>query len=398
MDDTGHTAPPLNAHTPFGRSVREHWAIEEDCVFLNNGSFGATPLLVLAAQDVWRARMERQLVRFFVRELPDALRAAADALGAFIGAAGQDLVFVPNATSGANAVLRSIRWEPGDEILVTNHGYGAICKAAEFAARRAGARVVEASVPFPIDSEEAVAQAVERAITPRTRLAIIDHVTSPSALVFPVHEVVQLCHKHDVKILIDGAHAPGMLPLDVESIGADWYTGNCHKWLFAAKGCGFLWTRRDLQTETHSNVISWGLDEGYCKEFDWPGTADPSPWLSVTAAIEFHEVLGSARIRQRNQEVAARMGEMLADAWGTCLPAPRQMLGSMVTVELPGQIAPSRETADKLHDRLIDEHRVEAPIMDFAGRLWVRPCAQVFNDEADFEALRDAMLKIVEDN
>ncbi len=393
MNPSPGQSAALNESTPFGHGMRAHWHLDADCVFLNHGSFGATPREVLAEQDRWRRRMERQPIRFMVRELPGAIRAAAAELGAFLGGAGDDIAFVDNATSGVATVLHSIDWHSGDEVLVTNHAYGAVRNAVRYAARRYGVTINDVQVPFPVDDEHAIAAAVERRLGPKTRLAVLDHITSPTALVLPLARLIESCHRSGAAVLVDGAHAPGMVDVNLSSLGADWYTGNCHKWLFAPKGCGFLWTNRDLQPATHPLVTSWGMDEGYAQEFDWTGTRDPSTWLAVTAGIAFHRALGSDRVRRHNRELADQAADLLSQAWHTRRPAPSAMLGSMATVEMPGSPATGKANVEAIHDRLIDRHGIEVPIIDFAGRIWIRPSAQVYNELADYERLRDAVIQ-----
>jgi len=366
---------------------RDEWLLDPAVAFLNHGSFGATPRAVLAEQERWRGLMERHPTHFMSEELPPALRTAAARLAAFVDARADDLVFVENATAGCNAVLRSMRFAPGDEILVTDHGYPAVRKAAEYVAARAGARVVEATVPFPLhDAKQAVA-AVSSRLSSRTRLAIFDHITSSTAVVFPVGELTALCRAAGVPVLIDGAHAPGMLSLDVPSIGADWYTGNCHKWLMAPKGSAFLWVAPHRQADTHPLVISHGYGQSFTAEFDWVGTRDPSAWLSVPAAIAFHERLGGARLRERNAALAREQATVLAEIWKTERGAPDPLTGSMAAVRLPLTEPATAERALELRRKLFDEHRVEAPVTAFADALWVRISAHAYNRPADYARL-----------
>ena len=331
--------------------------------------------------------MERHPTHFMSEELPPALRAAAARLAAFVGARADDLVFVENATSACNAVLRSLRFAPGDEILVTDHGYPAVRKAAEYVAARADARVVEATVPFPLEHVAQIVAAISARLSSRTRLAIFDHITSPTAVIFPVRELTALCRAAGVPVLIDGAHAPGMLSLDVPSIGADWYTGNCHKWLMAPKGGAFLWAAPERQADTHPVVISHGFGQGFTAEFDWIGTRDPSAWLSVPAAIEFHERLGGASLRERNAAMARQQATILAEIWKTERGAPNPLTGSMAAVRLPltGEATPRR--ALELRRKLFDYHRIEAPVTAFADALWVRISAHAYNRPADYARL-----------
>ena len=261
--------------------MTEAFDLDPAYLTVNHGSFGAVPRSVQAAQRIWQARMEAQPTRFLATEAPDALRAAATALARYVNADPDGLGFVANATEGCNAVLRSLRLAPGDEILVLSHGYGAVRKTATFVAARAGARVAEATLPFPCPTEAAVLDALATALSPRTRIAVLDHITSPSALVLPIAAMVALCRARGVPVLVDGAHAPGQVPLDLSALDADWYTGNAHKWLFAPRGCAFLATAARQRARTHPAVISHGHGAGYVAEFDWTGTRDPSAFLAI---------------------------------------------------------------------------------------------------------------------
>lgn len=363
------------------------WLLDPDVAFLNHGSFGATPRAVLAEQERWRALMERHPTHFMSEELPPALRAAATRLASFVGARVDDLVFVENATAACNAVLRSLRFAPGDEILVTAHGYPAVRKAAEYVAARAGVRVVEATVPFPLHDAKQIVAAVSSRLSSRTRLAVFDHITSATAVIFPVRELTALCRTAGVPVLVDGAHAPGMLSLDVPSIGADWYTGNCHKWLMAPKGSAFLWAAPERQADTHPLVISHGYGQGFTAAFDWIGTRDPSAWLSVPAAIDFHERLGGAKLRERNGAMARAQATVLAETWQTERGAPDPLTGSMAAVRLPLRQTATVECALELRRKLFDEHRIEAPVTAFADALWVRISAHAYNRPADYARL-----------
>jgi isopenicillin-N epimerase len=379
----------------FGRDARRHWWLDPDCIFLNHGSFGATPRDVMAAQEEWRIRMEREPVHFMSRTLPGALRDAADELAGFLGADGDDLVFVENATAGVNTVLRSLRWNPGDEVVFTSHGYGAVNRAIRFTAERHGARPVETAIPFPIECEEQVVAAVEAALSSRTRLVVLDHVTSCSALVLPLARLVERCHNRNVPVLVDGAHAPGMLPVDLETLGADYYAGNCHKWLCGPKGCGFLWAAPERQADLHPLVISWGWPDGFQAEFAWTGTRDPSPWLAVSAALAFFRRIPPARRWDHNNRLAAWASALLEEAWQTAPSAPRAMRASMATVAVPGRWPATKAMADRLHDDLLQRFAIEVPVMEFGGRLWIRVCAQVYNESWEYERLAEAVLRIL---
>jgi isopenicillin-N epimerase len=373
---------PLRAIVPLS-----DWLLDPEYIFLNHGSYGATPRAVLAEQDRWRERMERHPNNFMNIELPPALRVAAASLAAFVKCDAKDLVFVENATVGCNAVLNSVRLTTGDEILVTDHSYPAVRNAAEHAAIKTGAKVVEAKVPFPVANSKIILDAVVSHLGSRTRLVILDHITSPTAVIFPIRELVSLCRLLGAFVLIDGAHGPGMLPLDIPSIGADWYVGNCHKWLMAPKGCAFLWTDSKRQAETHPLSISHGYGKGYTAEFDWTGTRDPSAWLCVAAAIDFCTRIGGASLRERNIQLARQSAAELAYSWHTEVGAPADLTGAMAAVRLPlGGPATSGRSLE-LRDWLFKTHRIELAINPFAGAMWARISAQAYNELADYQRL-----------
>jgi isopenicillin-N epimerase len=390
----------------FGRSLLSHWWLDPESTYLNHGTVGATPRVVLDAQHAWQRLIETQPAAFLFRELvrlaPDEagaprslLRRTADTVAEFLGARGDDLFFVDNASTGVNAVLRSIALQPGDEIVVLDQAYGAVIKAAQFVARQAGATVVTVALPFPVqgDVTEAYAAAVERALTPRTRLAILDHIASDTALILPVAAMTARCRQQGVPVLVDGAHAPGAIALDIEAVGADWYVGNLHKWAFAPRACGFLWVAPARRAALHPTVISWGLDVGLAQEFDWTGTRDPSAMLSAPAGIAFmRDVLGLDAMRRWNHDLAWRMAHTLAARWGQPFATPEAMVGCMASVALPARIAALGEAAaPALKDWLLHERRIEAQVLAIRGQPHVRLAAQVYNDESDYERLADAV-------
>lgn len=379
------TAPTL-APPPLGKAVRGEWLLDPDWLTVNHGSFGATPRVVLAEQDRWRTEMERQPSRFMRQVLPDALRDAADRLAAFLGGTGRDLVFVENATVGCNAVLRCLPFQPGDEILMLGHVYGAVRNTIDFVAERSGATVVEVPVPFPRPSGGELVAAVAGALTGRTRLAVLDHITSGSALVLPLERLTATCQAARVPVLVDGAHAPGQIAIDLPATGADWYVGNCHKWLMAPKGCAFLWTRPDKQDGIHPVTISHGYRQGYLAEFDWTGTRDPSASLAVPSAIDFHFRLGGAALRERNVALAAEGGSLVARRLNTDVGATAEMAGSMATVRLPPVGPATIEGAAAFRQRLLGA-RTDLPVFAQAGALWVRLSAQAYNELDDYERL-----------
>ena len=389
---------PTNAKQipQLGASIRHEWLIDWQKLTVNHGSYGATPRVVLAAQDDWRRRLEAQPTLFMRQVLPDALRASAAYLAAFLGAEGKDLVFVDNATVGCNAVLRSLRLEPGDEILLLDHTYGAVRNSARYVAERSGARLVEVAVPFPDPNSDALVANVAAAMTKRTRLAIIDHITSPSALLLPLERLIAVSHDADIPVLIDGAHGPGQVTIDLGVLGADWYVGNCHKWLMAPKGCGFLWARSDRQSDLHPVTISHGFSQGFLEEFDWTGTRDPSAFLAVDAALAFHERLGGVALQRRNAALAWQAAELIADHLGTDVGARHEFFAAMTLVRLPIGEPATPERALALRERLLTEFVTDAPLQALAGSLWVRLSAQAYNEIGDYEALAEICRKLAE--
>lgn len=317
---------------------RPLWVLDPGVAYLNHGSFGACPSAVLQAQAALRLEMEREPVDFLDVSLPARLDAARNILADFVGAAPADLVFVPNATTAVNAVLQSLSLTEGDELLVTGHTYAACRKAAQFVAARARARVVVADLPFPLRSAEEIIETVLECVSPRTRLALIDHVTSPTALVLPVARLVSELEARGVDTLVDGAHAPGMVPLALSQLGAAYYTGNAHKWLCAPKGAAFLHVRGDRQAELHPTTISHGYAGGLRAEFDWTGTFDPTAWLAVPESLRFIGGLlpgGWPEVMARNRALALEARALLLSTLGIEAPCPEALVGSMASVPLP---------------------------------------------------------------
>lgn len=366
-------AAPLPAPSPLAA----HWDLDPDVVFLNHGSFGACPRVVLAEQQRLRRELEAEPVRFLHRELEARLDAARAELAAFVGAEPDDLAFVPNATTGVNTVLRSLSFAPGDELLVTDHEYNACRNVLDFVATRSGACVVVVPLPFPIDGPRVVVERVLAAVTERTRLLLVDHVTSPTGLVLPVAELVAALHARGVDTLVDGAHAPGMLPLDLRSLGAAYYTGNCHKWLCTPKGSALLHVRADRQERVRPLVLSHGANSRrtdrsrFRLEFDFPGTHDPTPYLCVPAALQFLAGLlpgGIAAVQHHNHELAVAGRDLLCRTLGIAPPAPASMLGSLAAVPLPqgGDELVGPLGLDPLQHALFERHRIEVPVMRWA--------------------------------
>ncbi|MDB5398084.1 MAG: aminotransferase class V-fold PLP-dependent enzyme [Rhodopila sp.] len=379
--------PPAPVFDNLGHRVRSEWDLDPGFLTVNHGSYGATPRRVIASQRAWQDQMERQPSRFMSTVYSAAIREAADALGSFLNVNGCDVVFLDNATGGCNAVLRSFPLAAGDEVLILSHAYGAVHNAVRFVTEQAGARIVRAAVTFPDPTEDSLVAAVVEAMTERTRLAVIDHITSGSAIVLPVQRIVAACHAAGVAVLIDGAHAPGQVDLDLTAIGADWYVGNCHKWLCAPKGCAFLHAAPARQAGLHPGTISHGYGQGFLAEFDWTGTTDPSRFLAVTEAIAFHHRLGGAALRDRNRTLAARGAELIAQRLNTQVGTRGPVAGAMATVRLPVEDA-SPAHAMAIRQRLMAAG-TDAPVHALDGALWLRLSAFAYNEVDDYVRLAE---------
>lgn len=384
---------------------RAHWTLDPAVVFLNHGSFGACPAPVLAEQQRLRAQLEAEPVRFFAREAEGLLDAARARLATFLGARPQDLAWVPNATTGVSTVLRALRFAPGDELLVTDQEYNASRNALEFAAAQWGARVVVAPTPWPVPGPEAVLEAVRSRFTPRTRLLLVDHVTSQTGLVLPLAELVREAHARGVDVLVDGAHGPGQVPVDLGALGAAYYTGNLHKWVCAPKGAAFLHVREDRQERVAPLVISHGYNSPrtdrtrFERLFAPTATDDLTPFLCVPTALDFLASLvpgGWPALREANRQKALAARALLCARLGTAPPCPDAMVGSMAAVPLPdGFPDPPAPPLflDPLQDRLLLEHGIEVPVVPWPRppRRHVRVSAQLYNAPAEYAHLADAL-------
>jgi isopenicillin-N epimerase len=375
----------------FGTALRRRFRLEPGVDFINHGSFGAAPLEVLEAAARWRDRMEANPDRFFREMLPGALREAAAALAAFIGARAAYVAFVENATAGMNAVLRSLRFSPGDEILASAHMYGAVRQAIRHVCEVSGARLVEAEIALPATGEEALLAALVGKLSPRTRLLVLDHIASPTGLVVPVRRAAELARAKGVRVLVDGAHAPGQIALDVSALGADWYVGNCHKWLFAPRGCGFLWAHERAQDGVHPLSVSHDYGRGFTAEFDWTGTRDFSAWLAVPDALRFAHEAGAENIRAYNHRLVAEAAARIAAAWDSAADGPADLHGSMMAIRLPARlqrgVSADRGGARELQAWLLAEHRIVVAVMPLGGALWARISAQIYNCVEDYARL-----------
>ncbi len=377
------------------------WHLDPTIAFLNHGSFGACPIAVLEYQQSLRLELERQPLQFLAREIDDRLDAARSSLAQFLQADPANLVFVPNATTGINAVLRSLRFQPGDAVLTTNQEYNACRNVLDFVAERSGLEIILADIPYPITDPQVVIDAVMNAVTPKTKLVLLDHVVSQTGYVLPIGPIAQKLNQQGIDTLIDGAHAPGMLPLDLANLGATYYSGNLHKWVSAPKGAAFLYVQADRQAQIQPTTISHGRNDPrtsrsrFHLEFDWTGTWDPTAYLSVPKAIDFMGSLlpgGWSELMAHNRNQVLNAREMLSQTLDLNLPCPDSMVGSMATLPLPAARLSHLSHGD-LNRQLWAQFQVEVPIMPFpdtSGYL-IRISAQIYNQPEEFDRARIAL-------
>ncbi len=368
------------------------WTIDPTLAYLNHGGFGAAPAVVLEAQREWRTAMERNPAGFLVRELPDLLQAARSRVAAFLGADPEGVVFVDNATTGAQTVIAQVRLASGDEVLTTDHCYPAVLSQLERAVAAAGAHLRIAPVPLPAESSASVAAAVLSGLTARTRLVVVDHVASCSGLVFPVEQIVAHCRRQGVPVLIDGAHAAGMLPVELARLGPDFWVGNMHKWICAPKASAVLYAGPQWRAALRPLVASHGVALGYQPAFDWTGTRDPSAILAVPAALDFFDRAGWPDVRRHNNGLARRGAELVARRIGTSYPHTEGLAAAMRLVALPAPL--TEPEARALETRLLAEHGVVVPVTSHGGWRWLRLSAQLYNTLADYERLANALVRV----
>jgi isopenicillin-N epimerase len=383
----------------------KYWSLDPEIVYLNHGSFGACPRTVLETQLYLRQQMERNPMVFFVEELESLWEKAIDVLANFINADRDELVFIPNATTGVNTILRSLSFAPGDEILITNHEYNACRNVAEFVADRAGASVVIANIPFPIESPEQIIEAVLAKVTPKTKLALLDHVTSQTGLIFPIQQLVRELNNRGIDTLVDGAHAAGMIPLNLREIGAAYYTGNCHKWMCAPKGAAFLCVRGDRQKFIRPLVISHGANSSrqdksrFHLEFNWTGTDDPTAYLCVPEAIRLMGALlpgGWLELTQRNNSLIQQARQIVCQSLDIPLPCPDEMLGNLASIPLPTnflKLFPASNYIDPLQAKLKEQFAIEVPVISWGlpSLKLLRISAQIYNTTEQYQYLADRL-------
>jgi isopenicillin-N epimerase len=373
--------------------MRDLFLLDPDVVFLNHGSFGACPLPVFERYQEWQRELERRPVEFLGRRLPELMDEARAALAGYVGADASDVIFVPNATAGLNMAARSLPLEPGDEILATDHEYGALDLTWEFVCGKTGARYVRQQVPVPVGSKDEVVEQVWAGVTERTRVLFLSHISSRTAIPFPLVELSRRAREVGILTIVDGAHAPGQIPVDVPALGVDIYAGNCHKWLCAPKGSAFLWARLEHQPWIEPSVVTWGWApaQRFAERSHWQGTRDPGPFLAVPAAIEFQREHDWARVQERCHELACDARRAIADWTGLepLAPDSPEWLAQMVSLPLPSC------DPEEVKRKLKEEHAIEVAAWDWNGTPLIRVSVQGYNSAQDIETLVEALPRVL---
>ena len=383
---------------------RGWWTIPDDVTYLNHGSFGPSPKVVQQARQQWSERLESQPMEFFVRRMEDHLDEASSRLGGFVGADPGDLVFVDNATTAVNIVAANVTLRPGDEVLLTDQEYGAVLRIWQRTCDRAGARVVVRELPCPIRSDDELVSAFLEGVTDKTRLIVVSHVTSPTAIILPVEKICRGTHEKGVPVCIDGPHAPAMIPLELNRIDCDYYAASCHKWLCAPFGTGFLYVSGPHQRGFEPVVASWGggisgRPPRWKDEFNWIGTRDPAGFLTVPTAIEFLESIGLDTFRRDTHRLARYARQRITELTGMepDVPDSAEWYGSMVTLPLPmtGWKPPEGVFRDPLQDALWKQYRIEVPLISWNDRRFIRVSCHLYNSQADIDRLTDALRELL---
>jgi len=393
---------------PKKGKLYKHWGLDPNTVFLNHGSFGATPLAVLDEQDRIRRLMERDPVHFVERLSHEMWQDSINELSKFLNADPGGMSFVANATTGVNTILRSLNLSKGDEIIVPDHAYQACRNAIDFVTERSGARTVVIRIPFRIDDESDIIDPIVSAINDKTVLAMIDTVSSPTGIRMPFEKLVGLIQERGVDVLVDAAHGPGIVPLNIRKLNAAYITGNCHKWICTPKGSAFLHIRDDRREGVKPLTIGHGYSsdlpsaEKFRMEFDWTGTRDPSPWLCIPFAISHIGGLingGWEKIMNKNHEMAIFGRDLLCETLDISPPTPDSMVSSMSSVEFPWDedVGPAPIDGDPIHNTLFDEYRIQVPVISWPNhnRKYLRISAQIYNSKEDYEYLSDSLISIL---
>lgn len=372
--------------------------LDPDVIFLNHGSFGACPRPVFNEYQRWQTKLERQPVRFLQRELPDHLAEARRQVAQYLGALSTEIVFVPNPTFAANTIARSLPLASGDEVLISDQEYGACRFAFQFAAQQKGFRVVPQSIPLPVESDEAMVESFWQGVTKNTKLIFISHITSTTALTLPVAQICQRARDAGILTMVDGAHAPGQIDVNLSDIGADFYTATCHKWVCAPKGSGVFYAREDRQHLVEPLVVGWGWGEQktfhreneFVEHHEWLGTHDPAAYLSVPAAIAWHEQHFTADVRQRSCDLARLAVDLAAKIEGVERVHPDAFFQQMGLID----ITATKADAAELKSHLYDAYQIEVPVIRWQDRTLIRVSTHAYTTQDHIEKFAWALQQI----
>lgn len=375
----------------------DQFLLRPDMTFLNHGSFGACPRPVFDTYQNWQLKLEQQPVEFLGRQINELLAPARARLGTYLGTQAENLVYVPNATYGVNIVARSLELGPGDEVLATNHEYGAADRAWRFACRQRGATYINQPIELPLEDADAFIEQLWAGVTERTRVIFMSHITSPTALIFPIEAICQRARELGILTVIDGAHAPGQIDLALDALGADFYTGNCHKWMCAPKSAGFLYARPERQAMLHPLVVSWGWESDtpgsspFIDYFQWRGTHDPAAYLSVPAAIDFMTERNWPAVRAACHDLLLEASRRIGEWSGLAPISPDSTAwwSQMRAIPLPPC------DLKVLKERLWDEYQIEVPLGGWGGRQTIRVSIQCYNGPKDVDRLVEALERLV---
>ncbi|XP_074650172.1 uncharacterized protein LOC141905249 [Tubulanus polymorphus] len=392
------------ANLSFGKEIKEKcFYLEPEFTFVNHGGFGGALKPAMEDAQAWQIYAERQPLRFIDRMVLPLIVHSTRKLSKLIGCDASDIVLVPNASTGMNAVIKDLDFTSEDTIYHLNIAYGGVKNMLKYVHSKTGAQIQVEKVNFPINGIDEIIELVDNTLKPGTKLAVFDHIPNNIPIILPVKELIEICHQRGVRVLIDGAHALGTLPLNLHELNPDYYISNCHKWFCSSKGCAFLYVAKEHQNSTHALVTSAGYGSGFSSDFIWTGLIDVSPLLSLQTVIDFWASVGLDKVRKYNHSLVIEAARLLVDKWNSKLIAPEESFGPMVNVQIPRKIYEnieevSYEHAEYIGDQLYYRFQIEVPFKAVDGEIYVRISAHVYNVIEDYEVLADAIITLMNED